>query len=253
MSPGLGTLHWSGGDRRILLVHGLSSNAAGWWRLGPDLAAQGWSVTAPDLRGHGTSPLADTYEVAAFADDVLALGTGWDAVLGHSLGGAVAVVAQDRQPQWSRGLVLQDPALVMPESSYDEVLAELLEPMLGPATEEEIAAEHPEWHETDVRIKVEALRQSSAAVVRQTLEENRPWNLLAEAERLAVPTVVLGSDPTSGGIVPVTVGEWLDAENPALTYRMIDGAGHSVHRETARYPAYLDAVRRALETIEESA
>jgi pimeloyl-ACP methyl ester carboxylesterase len=252
MTQALGTMHWGDGSQRILLLHGLSSNAAGWWRLGPDLAAGGWSVAAPDLRGHGTSPIAGGYTIAEYAEDVLALGREWDAVLGHSLGGTVAVAAQHADPSFSRGLVLQDPALVIADAAYDDVLAELLDPMEGPASEQEIAAEHPEWHPTDVRIKVEALRQSSSAVVRCTMEQNRPWNLLAEAASLRVPTVVIGSDPEAGGIVPVTIGEWLAAESRWVAYRMIEGAGHSLHRDNTRYPAYLAEVRWALQTIEES-
>lgn len=250
MSVTLGALHWGDGRRRILLLHGISSNAAAWWRVGPDLAAAGWSVTAPDLRGHGTSPIGDDYRFSSYADDLLALGGGWEAVVGHSLGGTVAVLAHHADPGWTGGLVLQDPALVLPDAEYDAILAELVEPLQGPATEAEIAAENPRWHSTDVRIKQEALQQSSPAVVRGTLQQNRPWNIVAETAAAVVPTVILGSDPGQGGIVPVALGEWLAAENRLIRYRLLEGAGHSAHRDEDGYEGYAEALRKALAWIE---
>ncbi|HKQ02133.1 MAG TPA: alpha/beta fold hydrolase, partial [Actinomycetes bacterium] len=41
---------------RVVLLHGMMSTAATWWRAGPALAARGWVVDALDLPGHGDSP-----------------------------------------------------------------------------------------------------------------------------------------------------------------------------------------------------
>jgi alpha-beta hydrolase superfamily lysophospholipase len=40
---------------RVVLLHGMTSLSATWWRIGPGLAARGWQVVAPDLPGHGTA------------------------------------------------------------------------------------------------------------------------------------------------------------------------------------------------------
>ena len=37
----------------LLLLHGVTSSARTWWRIGPALAAAGFRVVAPDLPGHG--------------------------------------------------------------------------------------------------------------------------------------------------------------------------------------------------------
>jgi pimeloyl-ACP methyl ester carboxylesterase len=249
MTLALGTMRWGDGPRRILLLHGISSNAAGWWRLGPDLADAGWTVAAPDLRGHGTSPISDDYTIAAYAGDVLALGGGWDAVLGHSLGAAVAVAAHAADADWCRGLVLEEPALLISEDRFDEALAVLLDAAEGPAGERELARVNPSWHPTDARIKAEALQQTSPAVVRGTMEQNRPWNLLEAAAGVTVPTVILGADPDCGGITPVSVGEWLAGSNPAVRYRLLEGTGHSIHREVDGYGRFLEILVEALEWI----
>jgi pimeloyl-ACP methyl ester carboxylesterase len=243
----LGTLSWGTGDRRILLLHGLSSNAAGWWRVGPDLAAAGWAVTAADLRGHGTSPLGDGYSFAAYAGDVLALGAGWDAVVGHSLGGAVAVTAHHLGPGWAGGLVLQDPALFTSEADGEGLLTAVLGDL--EATAAEIAAGRPRWSDTDVRIKVEALQQTGSTVVRGTIADTRPWDLRDRTAEVEVPTAILGSDPESGGIMPVALGERLAAENRMIRYTLLAGAGHSAHREAAGYRRYREALMEALEWI----
>ncbi len=244
----LHSLRWSGGGgRRILLLHGITANAAGWWRVGPDLAERGWEATAVDLRGHGASPKADSYLFADQVADVLALGTGWDAVLGHSMGGTIAVLAASQQPGWSAGLVLQDPALMLPEP-MSEVLEWLLEEFeLGPS-EDRIAAANPQWHPNDVAAKVEALRGSSAGIVRETVESNWNWMVLEEAGDLRIPTVIIGSDPGAGGIVAVAFGEWL-AASPWIEYSMIPGSSHSVHRDDAGYDTYLSTLVEALDRL----
>ncbi|HUU61825.1 MAG TPA: alpha/beta hydrolase [Acidimicrobiia bacterium] len=236
---------WGAGPRRILLLHGISSSADGWWRLASDLADRGWSVTAPDLRGHGRSPAGEDYLLPSYATDVLALGDGWDAVLGHSLGGAVAVLASTRNPAWAVRLVLQDPALILPDPFRAELMRGSMEWYDRPPTAEAVAEANPGWHPEDCRIKAEALRRSSPEMVRHTFEDNDPWNVLAEAATLPCPVVLLGSDPAAGVAFPVTIGEWLGTQ-PGVEYRMLSGAGHAAHREQAGYRGYLSAVLEAL-------
>jgi pimeloyl-ACP methyl ester carboxylesterase len=243
----LHTRAWGDGERRLLLLHGITASADGWWRVAPDLAERGWSVTAPDLRNHGASPRSDDVSLTAYAADVLALGTDWDAVLGHSLGGAVAVVAAARDGGFAKRLVLQDPALLMAAVPTEEAVALLVEPYHRPRTVEAVAAENPSWHPEDVRLKLEALTRCPEDAVAATVRDNPDWNLLAETVALGVPTTIIGGDPARGGIVPVTVGEWFAAENPLLDYVMLEGSGHSAHREPAVYDRYLELVAAALE------
>ncbi|MBT8213274.1 MAG: alpha/beta hydrolase, partial [Acidimicrobiia bacterium] len=62
---------WGSDPRNALLLHGVSSDSGGWWRLGPDVATLGYSVVAPDFRGHGSSPPGDDYRRESYRDDVL--------------------------------------------------------------------------------------------------------------------------------------------------------------------------------------
>jgi pimeloyl-ACP methyl ester carboxylesterase len=85
----------AGSGPPIVLMHGITAASVVWERVGPRLA-RNHTVLAPDLLGHGQSakPRGD-YSMGAFAsgirDLVLSLGLGPATVVGHSLGGGVAM------------------------------------------------------------------------------------------------------------------------------------------------------------------
>ncbi len=215
--------------RQLLLIHGLGSNSEGWWRVGPVLAEAGFAVTAPDLRGHGASDHATEYSFDAYAEDVASLGDNWDVVIAHSLGGSIALTLFDRDPQFGRRLVLLDPALVLPEPDVAvDVLSAAYE---SPLTASQLQIDNPTWHAEDARIKAEALRQSSRSVSTQTVLDNPGWNVVAQASRLTVPTLLVGSDPSVSSLVPTALGEGLAELNPHIRFIWIPASSHSIHRD----------------------
>jgi pimeloyl-ACP methyl ester carboxylesterase len=94
----------------IALVHGITSNSSTWRELIPMLA-EDHTVVAPDMLGHGESakPRGD-YSLGANAaglrDLLLALGHERVTVVGHSLGGGVAMQFAYQFPQRCERLVL---------------------------------------------------------------------------------------------------------------------------------------------------
>jgi len=96
----------------ILLIHGITSSARTWREVMPALA-RSHEVIAPDLLGHGHSakPRGD-YSLGGYASglrDLLAiLGFGRVTVVGHSLGGGVAMQFAYQFPDRLGRLVLVD-------------------------------------------------------------------------------------------------------------------------------------------------
>jgi len=94
----------------LVLVHGLGGAAANWLALAP-LLVPGRRVLVPELPGHGGSaPLAAAPSLNAYADRLGVLlereGCAPAAIVGHSLGGAIAVRLAIRLPAAVRALVL---------------------------------------------------------------------------------------------------------------------------------------------------
>ncbi len=109
----------------LLLLHGLFGSGDNLSALARACAAR-HEVLLPDLRNHGRSPWSDTMDIAAMADDVLRLldarGLGRIALLGHSLGGKVAMQLALANPHRVRALVVADIAPVDYPRHHDRIL-----------------------------------------------------------------------------------------------------------------------------------
>ena len=99
----------------IVLLHGLFGSARNFGAIQKTLAAQ-YRVIALDLRNHGASPHAPVIGYGAMAADVLATLTAlnaWPSLLvGHSMGGKVAMRAALDRPDAVTALVVADIAPV---------------------------------------------------------------------------------------------------------------------------------------------
>lgn len=99
-----------GSGPALLLIHGIGDNSATWGPVQAELARR-FTVVAPDLLGHGRSdkPRAD-YSVAAYANGMRDLLGVLDidrvTVVGHSLGGGVAMQFVYQFPQFVERLIL---------------------------------------------------------------------------------------------------------------------------------------------------
>jgi pimeloyl-ACP methyl ester carboxylesterase len=175
-------------DPPILLVHGVTSHAGTFWRLGPALAAADRRAVAVDLPGHGrtrhwTDRPAFAHTAEALAAFIRAAGLDRPglAVLGHSWGGMVVSHLPAAGLRPSRLILLDPPALTLPEL---QSLAE--DPQERPFTEMADAmavlrAANPEWSEGDVRAKAEGLTLFSREAVLAVLFENERWDAGARA------------------------------------------------------------------------
>jgi pimeloyl-ACP methyl ester carboxylesterase len=240
----LATERWGTGPGRALLLHGTASAGGTWWRLAGTLAEDGYEVVAPDLRGHGASPRADSYLLADHVADVRALGTGWDLVVGHSLGGLLGALATDADRRFARRLVLLDPALDIPDDRFEAGAAEEIAVATHPPSARAVQDAHTAWDRRDAAAVAAAAKAADATAVARTLRDNMPWRYTGVITRLVVPTLVLGADPAHGALFRPRTGVELMIRNPSVRVRVVVGAGHAVHRD--RPTAVATAIRSFL-------
>ena len=139
----------SGGDLRvarwgdsgpvILAIHGITATHMSWPYVARELQDEA-QILAPDLRGRGGSrEVSGPYGMKTHADDCIAildqLGIDKAVVVGHSMGGFVAAVLALHYPDRVADLVLMDGGLVLGELPPDADIDQLMNVMLGPATQ----------------------------------------------------------------------------------------------------------------------
>ncbi|CAN5530992.1 acetoin dehydrogenase dihydrolipoyllysine-residue acetyltransferase subunit [soil metagenome] len=127
----------------ILFLHGLGGSLGSWQIVLGGLAGQ-YRVVALDLPGHGasakTEPSQADYSITghayAIGESLDLLGLKDTILVGHSLGGAVALSLASMQPGLVRGLVLIDSAALGTEISSG--LLDLMAGEPGPETAREL-------------------------------------------------------------------------------------------------------------------
>lgn len=99
------------GNPPLIILHGLLGSSRNWLSVGK-LLAENFDVFLLDLRNHGSSPHTDTMDYNEMVEDLLhwvdekKLDTFY--LLGHSLGGKVAMVFACRFPERVRALIVED-------------------------------------------------------------------------------------------------------------------------------------------------
>lgn len=125
---------YTGERPTLILLHGLFGSSANWHSIARRLAASE-HVLVPDLRNHGLSPHHQVMDYQSMSTDLAQLidEHGFDAVrlVGHSMGGKLAMWFALNHPEQVAGLVVVDIAPVAYAHSFDEIFAALSELPLG--------------------------------------------------------------------------------------------------------------------------
>jgi pimeloyl-ACP methyl ester carboxylesterase len=121
----------------VLALHGITATGMAWLEVANQLP--GVTLLAPDLRGRGRSAeLPGPYGFSAHVADLVSLldgtGNGRVAVVGHSMGGFVALELAARHPERVSRLVLVDGGLPTGRPE-DPVPPGGIDAVLGPAAE----------------------------------------------------------------------------------------------------------------------
>ena len=279
----LGTLtlnvaEWGGAGPPLVLLHGGSASWRSWAAAAPPLARD-WHVIAPDLRGHGLSGRGSGYTLPDYADDIVRLvdqELGQPAVLvGHSLGGHVAVASAACRPDVARALVVGDAPLeletlrrhVVGQRAMNEVWRDLAasgqsedaiasrladvpfasaDPTVGRIAD--IVPEGASWYSE----MAANLARLDPATLEAVIEfEAMHFGLEGWLPLVRCPVLLVQADPAAGGRVRDDEVEHWKSAIPSLGHVQIRGVGHGLFLEAPL--AFIDAIQPFLQDVRRSA
>jgi len=189
-----------------VLLHGMGEEShRGSWDAVVPLLEDEYRVIVTELRGHGRSPRPGSYLMSEMADDVGALldglGVGKATVIGHSMGGIVAMVLAVRRPDLVGRLVVED----SPPPRATPVPGFFAPPPLPPNPTEYDKVTRP-------------------AILRELDGASPAW--AQGVDEIGVPVLVMGGGPTSE--IDQEALEALARRLPRGTWTSID-VGHNIH------------------------
>jgi pimeloyl-ACP methyl ester carboxylesterase len=239
----------------LLLIHGITNSSASWEPVFAQLATR-FTVIAPDLLGHGQSakPRGD-YSLGASAslmrDLMVVLGYERATIVGHSLGGGIAMQMAYQFPERVERLVLVSSgglgrqvtpmlrAVALPAAEY--VLPLLAsQPLVGAGTK------LGGWiQRAGLRVGSDITAMASGVASLRDIEARRAFVHTARSvidiagqrvsaiDKLylaeAVPTLILWGDRDS--IIPARHGIRAHELMPGSRLRIFEGAGHFPHHD----------------------
>ncbi len=121
--------HGQQGNPTLVILHGFFASSRN-WRLIAKKLAQNYHVYVPDLRNHGLSPHATEMDYPKMATDVKTFLAEHEIVrpflMGHSMGGKVAMWLALNNPDLIQKLIVVDIAPVTYQHSFENVIKALL-------------------------------------------------------------------------------------------------------------------------------
>jgi len=215
----------SGPEPAWVLLHYFGGSSRSWDMLAPML---GRPCAAPDMRGFGDAPPGGAMRVADYADDAAPLLREGCILVGHSMGGKVALALAARHPPGLRGLVLVAPSPPGPEPMDDAARAKLRKAWGNPAAARQVAqgiSRHRDGPAFE-RIVADHLRSSREGWV-AWIDQGSREDLRQLAGRVSVPVlVVAGTEDEALG--PETQRAETMPFLPAATLTEITGCMHLV-------------------------
>jgi pimeloyl-ACP methyl ester carboxylesterase len=239
----------------LILIHGITNSSASWLPVLP-LLERDFTVIAPDLLGHGDSakPRGD-YSLGSFAsllrDFMLALGHERATIVGHSLGGGIAMQMAYQFPERVERLVLVSSgglgrqvtpvlrAVALPG-------AELMLPLLASKALVNAGAAVGSWiGKLGLRTGTDIAEMAAGLASLQDIETRRAFVHTARSvidvhgqrvdatDKLylaeAVPTLIVWGD--GDPIIPARHGIRAHELMPGSRLRIFEGSGHFPHHD----------------------
>jgi len=243
-----------GSGEVLLLIHGMAGSSDAWRELIPRLA-KSYRVVAPDLLGHGqsTKPRGD-YSLGAFAvwlrDLLDELGIARATIVGHSLGGGVAMQFIYQHPDYCERVILISSGGLGPDVGWILRLlsapgAEFVLPLIAPKPVLKVGNKIGSWFTSSGmrapraseiwrayssfsdRPTRDAFLRTLRSVVDYRGQAVSALNRLHVRSEL--PTLTIWGEDDE--IIPVEHGHAAQAARPGSRLEVLPGVGHFAHVE----------------------
>ena len=222
------------GSPPILLVHGWCCDHT---YMAPQIEhlASAHRVIAPDLSGHGRSdPSRQTYTMRGFADELVwlasHLGLDRPVVIGHSMGGGIALELAARHPDVPAAIAMLDSTIVVPAERRARMEA-LLPAFRAPDYRESMrealeAGFFQPWDDPERRARiVEAMTAAPQHVVAGAWQGILEWDGAAATAACKIPALYVAAAALRSDLARMR------QLCPQLLTAQIVGAGHFVQLE----------------------
>lgn len=245
-----------GAGRPLVLVHGLSSYTGFWEAQIPAFAAEGYRVISLDLPGYGASDRPDApcdppWYAGVLSGFLEELGLEQATIVGHSMGGQIALTLALEHPEQVSRLVLSAPA------GFERFTAGERDWMRGywhekraleadeDAVRANFAMNFARWDEGVERLVAERVRMAGTAdfrgtsvAVARSVVGMLEHPVLDRLDQIRAPTlIVFGTDdrlipnPVFHGGGTAAFARRAAERIPGAELVLISGAGHMVHHD----------------------
>lgn len=237
------------GATAVFLLHGIGGGKQAWPAQLDAIAGAGYRVVAWDMPGYGASEMLDPYDWPGIASALERLidhiGAERNVIVGHSLGGMVALEAMAHFPAKIHGLVLvgTSPAFGRSEGSFQQAFVDArLKPLAEGRSMAELAAMLAPTmigRDADPDAAASAVEVMSAVppeTYRRALHALVRFERRGVLPRIAVPTLALVGEADRNA--PPAVMEKMAARIPGARFVEVPGMGHLAPMERpARFNA----------------
>lgn len=241
-----------GSGKPFVILHGFLGMSDNWKTLGTQFAAQGFEVHMLDLRNHGRSMQSDEFNYQLMVRDVVEYCQDKNLtninLLGHSMGGKVAMFLATQYPDIVEKLIVADIGVKFYKPHHDGILNgllsvdfskqpsrnevdEILKPYIPDFGTRQFLMKNLYWKspgQLDFRFNLTAL-VANKGIIGDALEENAIYNKPTLFLKGAQSNYILDADvdeikqhfPLAQVKEIAHSGHWLHAENPTDFYKEV--------------------------------
>jgi 3-oxoadipate enol-lactonase len=221
----------------LVFLHGIGGRAAGWSPVQQSCAAAGYPSLAWDMPGYGDSPAIEPCDFDGLADSLAALmdshGLQQAVLVGHSLGGMVALQMWARHPTRIRALVLaaSSPAFGHGSGDFQQAfIAQRLAPLQAGKRMQDVAEAlvptmvAPGFEGPGLAHAKACMGSIKPAAYQAALHALVQFEQRAALPTIAVPTLCIAAehDRTAAPSVVQRMAEKI----PNAQYQCMSGVGH---------------------------